>query len=113
MAWPFTLQDTATALLILVGGIASFFGISKGRNPRNRGSNFNETFEVAAALISNKKADEIVHAFNENTKATLEQVAAIEGFHDSLREIKSDIKDMLRETRIEVREYLRDLRNMK
>lgn len=107
---PFTLEDAATGLLVLLGGVLSWFGIQNGRKAAKTPGQGGDFLEIAGAVIDKDQARELIGAVRENTRALQNQVGAVEAFQEDLRDVKSEVRDVLRELRSELKETVRDLR---
>jgi predicted nucleic acid-binding Zn-ribbon protein len=106
----FSLEDAATGLLVLIGGVLSWFGIQNGRRASKQPGQGGDFIELAGAIIDKDQAKELIGAVRENTRALQNQVGAVEAFQEDLREVKSEVRDVLRELRSELKETVRDLR---
>ncbi len=107
---PFTLEDAATGLLVLLGGILSWFGIQNGRKAAKTPGQGGDFLELAGAVIDKDKADELISAVRENTRTLNHNVAAIDAFREGVDELRSDMREGFRELRSELKETVRDIR---
>lgn len=121
----FSLEDAATGLLVLIGGILSYFGIQNGRRASKHKGEGGDVVELAGAVIDKEQAASIVASMRENTMTIREQanqlrennitllrhIGAVDAFHEDLSEVKSEVREMMRELRSELREAIRETRN--
>jgi len=114
---PATIEAIAQTLFLVVAIIASAAGIQIGRNKLKKPDEGETHFELRGAVISDKKADEIVRCIDENTRVMRDKISAIKEFchsvaalHETLKEGRQDNRDFLREFRADIRDLLRDIK---
>jgi hypothetical protein len=107
---PAAVETIAQIVLAVILLLASAVGIRLGINRKNGGEEDENLHEIKGAIISDRKADEIIRAFEEVTRSNHELCGAIHSLREGVRDAKQELKDTLREFRQELQYTLREIR---
>ena len=90
-------DNLANGLLAVIIGLLSWVGFKGGQKGK---SNSSENLELAGAIIDNKKADELIAAFEDHIELLKENTNALRRLHDrvgeEMSETRSHMRDLMR-----------------
>lgn len=92
-------ENLANGLLAVIIGLLSWLGFKGGRKDKS-GDGKTENMELAGAVIDNKKADQLIEAFEDLGEA-------IKANSDALRRMHDRVGEEMSETRAHMRDLMR------